>query len=94
MSKTCETCVFYGDQVCRRHPPQTLITSLAYFDTNSGDGHEAQTETHWPAVAATEWCGEHTTKPVELPDILPHTRVLYGADEFVDEQGRHWKLAK
>ncbi len=53
--RTCETCRFAWGRQCRRWPPQ--VTHPAQF---------AGPYTNWPAVHATDWCGEH--QPREVAD--------------------------
>ena len=46
MTMHCQTCAFFNDTAseCRRYAPQP-----------SEDGAKAK----WPAVAASDWCGEY-----------------------------------
>jgi hypothetical protein len=51
--RLCPNCVFYADGVCRRNPPQLINRA-----TGNQPPIRYATETTWPWVYATDWCGE------------------------------------
>lgn len=57
-TKSCASCVHFKSESdeqgeCRRRAPQTVVFNV---DEN------VKFESRFPAVAATDWCGEYTAK--------------------------------
>lgn len=64
---SCANCTFSGTllnasnelrMICRRSAPKAFAQA---FPTQNGQLVWA-TNTAWPGISATEWCGEHTSK--------------------------------
>lgn len=57
MDKTCETCRWQDDLICKRYPPQMILWPA----DNQHPVLYQPTETQ-PAVSLGMWCGEHQPK--------------------------------
>ncbi len=78
---TCSTCLYHAKGECHRYPP----TVVAYTETKRTTGdyghvhHSAEIDTYtrseFPAVLATEWCGEWKEK-------LRNVSILKRAEEL------------
>lgn len=57
MNKTCETCRWRDEHLCRRNPPQLVL-----WPQDNQHPIIYSPSTTYPMVAPDNWCGEH--KPI------------------------------
>lgn len=61
---TCSTCQYFDESSCHRYPPVVV----AYVEAAKGQATYTNTETEFPQVLPTEWCGEWKSKPITEED--------------------------
>lgn len=55
---TCATCQYFRESSCRRYPPTVVGYVETRRDEYSQTSVDTSTNSEFPAVLPTEWCGE------------------------------------
>jgi hypothetical protein len=68
--KTCSTCRYFSENSCHRYPP----TVVSYVDSSydrvmEQDSISTSTNSEYPSVQPTNWCGEHRHTPETDPAL-------------------------